>query len=285
MTLLNDVVECIKRTKKKQAPNKLAILHSEENPLIYKSVLLGVEIEAENPETLNIEQKEIWYQVGDGSLKINGKEFIFRRPVASKDIFYCLKLIEPNLKNALFNIRTGFHVHTDVTRLESLKILSIILHSYLCESLLFQFKQERYASPFCTPITDMLSIDNFFNLLKLDHGAIFVNTKYISINVRTISTKGSIEYRLFPATNNINDYIDYINAVLCIRKYATNKKTLTELKKGYLIGDGNLYDIVNIFKYCPKIYKFMKEKALTDNNLKLNYIYIRLTLDRLLKGE
>ena len=201
--------------------------------LIYES-LLGIEIEIEkafNPLAIKLNKKRsrYWLLKEDGSLRHNGAELVLAYPLSTEkaleaiDEAYC-QLIDKNMEAS---VRCATHVHLDIRNMQVPKIGNFcILYALFEEPLFAWVGAHRDSNNFCLPwyeaegdvplISQMLSAErqsNLSSIAKTLH-------RYSAMNLNAIHKFGSIEARHLLTPKDPNRLIDWINILLCLKKYA-----------------------------------------------------------------
>lgn len=204
------------------------------HPLLVTDDKVGVEIELEGfgRHRMN-EVDDRWKVVKDGSLRNNGREFVFAQPMYGVDVVECLENL-PHVFAGLGIVpvvsdRCSVHVHLDVRDLEYSQLLTLIATYLLCEPYFFAVGgEDRRDNIYSMPLAS--SDDYLKRLGKALRGAgeaegqvfrryIDENVKYSAFNVAPVYTQGSIEFRHHRGTYNVQDLIRWINMVLCIKRY------------------------------------------------------------------
>jgi len=190
------------------------------------NVLLGLEVECENILTINPELTLCFWRIDqDGSLRNNGREFK-TYPIAAQYALPALTQLFSGLNADIdFSKRTSVHVHVDVRSLTFKQVAALLLTYTAVENLLFKYcGTNRRNSIFCTPITDT----NLLYALLSDEKNIFnvnnVWAKYTALNTLPRSTLGTLEFRHFPGSNNIQAIMGWINLILSLRVFVHRYK-------------------------------------------------------------
>ena len=212
------------------------------NDLPLPNNLIGVEIEVERTnnrvEVLSDLNRTIWQGVRDGSLRNNGMEFIFRKPVFGKDVEIQLKEFEKLVEDQRnkhpgsfqFTHRTSVHIHVDVRNMEPSQVFWFLYVYVIFERTLFRYLKERsgedrsqspfcvayYASPrgFVSSISDLLNGSPRLANLKRSRN------KYSAVNFSTMWQFGTLEFRQMFGTHSTEEIMRWISIILEMKKFA-----------------------------------------------------------------
>lgn len=200
--------------------------------------LIGVEIELEGlhdlPHITRAQQEytKYWNIVKDGSLRGEGNaEFVLAEPLGGKDLVRSLlnfertvrtKKWEPDLSD-----RTSVHIHVDVRDLTKDEVRNFVLLFIIFERVLFKYAgPDRNDNIFCQgfeysqgilpDITQQFKVpDEVFNRHLVNF------EKYAACNLKSITTHGSLEFRLHVGEFRASRLLEWINILLSMKKYAS----------------------------------------------------------------
>lgn len=174
----------------------------------YKTELLyGVEIEVENapapPESAGFDV------VGDGSLRNDGAEYVFSRPLKYSLASSALEQWSEMAQQYDFdhNYRTSTHIHANVAHLTTDQLLGLFCMYYVVEPLLFD--PDRWQSPYCIPCTETSGfLGSVLHLATRDEGRHLYELggdrhKYMALGLCRLNDLGTFEFRMF---NSSSDY-------------------------------------------------------------------------------
>lgn len=238
---------------------KLPIYYSSQSSkfIVDNDTAIGIELEIEGlgaiayPDinTINYGMK-YWSVTNDGSLRDNGKEFVsgmsmgnFILPIKGADIVNALDEINRILNKtkeggyeAAYSRRTSTHVHIDCMDMTNEELYRMALLYAVFEKPLFRFCGEgRYDNNYCYPISRDLNLQNriksiYSNNFQRGLKHIIDNRyvdKYDSMNLLSLSQKGSVEFRGMEGTDDFNKILDWINVLLSLKKAAKNLTEIT----------------------------------------------------------
>lgn len=191
---------------------------------------VGIELEVENAGGLR--EGRFWNVISDGSLRNDGRELLFRQPLAGADIRSALHelvgILHSNA-NITTGERTSLHVHVDVRDLTPKQVQNILVTYIATESALYKMGgKHRYDNIYCPGVSAALGqMETMRKLLRDDHeyfqSACFDWCKYTGINLRSITERGSIEFRAHEGTTDVRRISRWVNILLTMVEYAINK--------------------------------------------------------------
>lgn len=227
-SLLQDIVKYKAMTLRKNESNAFEKMHTlKEKPMEWCTTqgMVGIEIEVENI-TNSLHPLAYWDVKADGSLRNNGVELV-SVPLQIKQVQLALEhvynVLTANNKPDFSN-RTSVHIHVNCRDLTQNQIYNFILLYTLFEKHFYAFAgNKRMNSIFCVPLfrTNQLNVlDNVvYGLSPNWH-------KYCGINLLPLYENhvtrgyGTIEFRHLYGTSNQREILEWINDIMCLRKYA-----------------------------------------------------------------
>lgn len=207
--------------------------------LVDSNTFVGIEIELEEyAEHQRPDDFKLWAVVKDGSLRPRdtGVEFITHGPytgVIGSEIIEALdsfnKLIEFNKENyghlPTVSDRCSVHVHINAGDVTLPQLRKWIIVYLILEKVLFEYcGEDRYYNNYCMPLLTNIPvlqriIDRNSNALHLN-ALIKTATKYDAFNMASLGQKGTIEFRHHPGCYDTARILEWVNLLLCIKKYA-----------------------------------------------------------------
>lgn len=221
---------------------------------------VGLELEIERvPEEvwrgdIPDQVSKYWRIKEEGSLRNGGLEYVLNPPLFGMDLDTGISnLCEHIAMNQLADSnsfssssRTSFHVHIDVSDLETTEQLYTFFALYLIveRSLFRYFNDEREDNIFCLPFyrtwesakifrhlmgEDPMEIQRKFNAMggRLRPGRFNPDRpenqnlyKYSAFNANPVFSQGSVEFRHAPALTKYDDIVEWINIIMCLKKAA-----------------------------------------------------------------
>ncbi len=227
-SVLQDIVKYKTMTLRKNESNAFEKTNTlKEKPMEWCTTqgMVGIEIEVENI-TNSLHPLAYWDVKADGSLRNNGVELV-SVPLQIKQVQLALehayKILTENNKPDFSN-RTSVHIHVNCRDLTQNQIYNFILLYALFEKHFYSLAgNKRMNSIFCVPLfrTNQLNvIDNVvYGLSSNWH-------KYCGINLLPLYENhvtrgyGTVEFRHLYGTSNQREILEWINDILCLRKYA-----------------------------------------------------------------
>ena len=239
------------------APEVRTFLKSDQLP---SNDFVGLEIELEGLPRINKVEfnSHFWQITEDGSLRDNGKEFIFSMPLCGADILSALDYfkgwIEAYTKiDAAPSVseRTSIHVHIDVRDFNLKQLNSLNLLYVAFEKMLFNYcGAEREMSNYCIPLfRDYKSAQRFSKIergakdKRLEVQSAISCEKYSAYNTHSILNLGTVEFRQHPGTYNTDRILEWIAILLCIKKAARDFDVTIENFPTY-VSEMGPYDFV-----------------------------------------
>lgn len=194
--------------------------------LVNSKIRIGIEVEAERVFDFGLpdDLRQYWNITEDGSLKDHGAEFVFSSPLRGASVVTALNLLEEYLTDiaAVCNGRTGLHVHMDARNMSTEQLTTLAVLYTLTERPLFSFAgADRLNNVFCRPVTESTEIGVFkhlFNSVAEDdfRDAFSSAHKYSALNIASIRSLGSIEFRHHYGTYNAKRIILWLNILMSL---------------------------------------------------------------------
>ena len=226
--------------------------YKEDDMWVLPGCMIGVEIELEGVrERFKFKGPAYWEEKQDGSLRdidshLSSTELVFSLPLCGYDLKRALLAFDTCMKEVAVRPKTSprcsVHVHIDVRDLNMSKLLNLLVIYTIVERMLYKFCGEgREDSNFCIPfykgesrIFEYLSAHDMLNEADGLIDAASSERRYSGLNVCSLKRYGSLEFRQFPATLDINKIMLWINIIMSIKKAALEyKNELTELPKSF----------------------------------------------------
>lgn len=187
---------------------------------------LGLELEVEAEGRRSWQEIEGWVLKDDHSLR-NGKEYVTRGTVNPQGVESAISTATTALveMGAVTSIRTGFHLHLDVTDLDVSELVAFLCIYMVLEDAIFRYAgREREALLFCQRMTDVPYMlekmrgiagcqdkDAFLSMLPTE------NLRYCGLNMHPLCTFGTVEFRQLPMSLNPNYILDFIEVVILMK--------------------------------------------------------------------
>ena len=213
---------------------------------------IGLEVEVEGVP--HPERVRGWKVTTDGSLRNEGVEYVFNGPIGGAPA--CKRISDlhnaiSSMRNADFSVRTSLHVHMDVRDLSWNQVMQIVILYAMVEPYLFSIcGNEREESIYSLSLyRGKQQIQDLSELLRLGPGAVSEGrlTKYTALNLLSLPTFGSLEFRGHKGTSDKRTIINWVNHLLSLKKYVLDpNKKINDLPK-ILSTDGHIAMLREIF--------------------------------------
>jgi hypothetical protein len=198
---------------------------------------IGLEIELEGFPRINKVgfDSAFWRVIEDGSLRDNGREFLFSMPLCGADILSALDYFDHWVKQYTkidaapsVSDRTSIHVHLDIRDFDLRQLNSLNLLYVAFEKMLFQYcGKDRELSNYCIPLyRDYQSPMRFSKIKKsvtdkrVEVNSVLAHEKYSAYNTHSVLNLGTVEFRQHPGTFNIERMAEWIGIILSLKKAA-----------------------------------------------------------------
>lgn len=195
---------------------------------------IGIEIELEAYDYVDFATSvdPLWRKEVDNSLKINGVEFVIKKPVPYKSVTKVLSDFRENLKKCGIrirpSIRAGVHIHINMQEQTVNEVIRFMAIYYAMETALIRFCGEgREGNLFC-----LRARDADYAVFKLEEAIIksdFLtmkdqNLRYAACNVQSLFQYGSVEFRAFGTNPELLGIEEWIEMLWAIKEYAAKTK-------------------------------------------------------------
>ncbi len=217
---------------------------NDQHPLIVGTSRVGIEVELENIRT-SFPASRNWRVEGDGSLRNNGAEFVFRGPLGGRDLFRAIVELDSHLfeNNPDASWRCSTHVHLDVRDMTVPQLKNLFIAYIVYERVLFRCSGwHRLKNNFCPALgfaQQMLEVlsqnwhkrdDRFVNGIR-NHW-----DKYSAMNVIPMGGYGSVEFRMSEAKWRKGHLIKHCNRILSLKELAMSWEESPEDLISHLVG-------------------------------------------------
>lgn len=214
------------------------------NEWVLDDTTIGVEIEVEGvpfralgglvPEEL----KHYWaWHDEDNSLHNNGCEFTFRNPLFGEDAQIALTVMLKIARENRFqtSLRTGIHVHMDARDMSRHQLLGLCAYYTMFEPAIYAWVgDERHANNFCLPwykfegalsqASEILKSCKQHSVGVAGSDLVIMSCeqfhRYAGLNLKSLGTFGSIEFRQLKTTLEYDRVRDWINLLMGLKQAA-----------------------------------------------------------------
>lgn len=216
----------------------------------YGNTRFGVEVEIENAG--GVSSGSYWDKKGDGSLRNNGAELVFRMPLAGVDVRHALaEFDELVTEHTTVGMRTSVHVHIDVRDMPFHKLANFIVLYAALESVFYAVSdsKQRYSNIYCPGITANNQAEAYRLLLKSIKDdsltAIFTSLesweKYSGLNFKTVATLGSAEFRMHRGSTNSAELSEFVTYIKRLKDKAMSYHSIDSVMSDVLSYRSSLY--------------------------------------------
>ena len=203
---------------------------------------VGIEVELENigllPQHLGTATAKYWDIIEDGSLRNGGREFVLAQPLCGLDLYNALASLEDIITDYCqthplpdINERTSLHVHLDMRGASLDSVIHLLALFSIFERAFFEvFGKGREGSNYCVPLFEEGRKRLVSDILERRLHRSAVNqtighsSKYGSVNVKSLRSLGTVEFRLHQATWLKEEILLWVNILLSLADYAENNE-------------------------------------------------------------
>ena len=191
--------------------------------------MMGVEVEMEffgNHDSVidDIRRLLYWSRVNEGSLR-NGTEIVLGQPLMGKqlrDALVEMSEVLHNNRRVDFNFRTSVHVHMDIRDLSHEELHNLVVLYTIWERTFFRnLFPERENNAYCIPWYKRCPQRETIAAIKENMPSMFGETdRYLSLNLRAVRDRGSVEFRAHSGTADYQSLVDWINILMSLKARA-----------------------------------------------------------------
>ena len=185
---------------------------------------VGIEVELEGVTISRRANLKRWEIVGDGSLQ-DGCEFV-SLPVWGTAITDALEELQDVLAEYTPHVsfRTSVHVHINILDMDLQALAKMIQLYIIYEPALFRLHDnwDRKNNIFCVPCRKSRAIFSAYSALlrDLNHNRYrggYLRSKYCAMNINSVGTLGTLEFRHMGGTTEVNKIDSWINILLQLK--------------------------------------------------------------------
>jgi len=186
-------------------------------PVVDADTHVGIEVELEG--ITNTVIPKTWKIVEDGSLKVEGREFV-SIPLKLQYVDVELSRLFSGLPKKQISARCSIHVHVDVRDLSEEELYKFLILYVIFEKALFNISGNRWDSNYCTPL--YMSPDIVQNFVVHPYTTWY---KYSALNLLPIygnknegsGRYGTVEFRHHQGCVDKDEILNWINTVVSIK--------------------------------------------------------------------
>lgn len=246
---------------------------------------IGIEVEVENINAARGTSTPYWVGKEDGSLRNRGYEFVTPPMPANVGGTALLKLFNNVLKDDEYSFtpRTSVHVHVNAQDLSPDQIKNLIIVYGLFENLLYSFVgRGRKRSIFCVPMMHTTyghdSMERSLNHLRWQ--------KYMGLNLCTLMSFGTAEFRHMHGTNDIEKLNIWIGLVTNLVDYAAkvSHKTIRSMLANKDFNPEVLAEEVfgqYFFRFKPEVLRALQDDVSDVKNMVVPVTYTKELINKI----
>jgi hypothetical protein len=220
---------------------------------------LGFECEVEGVTVRGAQRVDGWVVKEDHSLR-HGAEYVTDGVVtANKADVHLRKVLDYfRTAGAVLSVRTGFHMHVDVTDLTNTEMGAFTAAYLLCEDGIYRYAgEDREYLGFCVRLGECSDeLENARAMTVAEDGRTFLGNvppherRYCGFNMASIPRLGTVEFRHLPMSFDLDYLLNFVCTILTLKKYVYGKSAQSVLEDFYA-GEwsqrvlGNLSSIVD----------------------------------------
>lgn len=232
---------------------------------------IGIEIEREG--IINHHNPFIYWDIHNDQSLHNGVEYVLHHPVTLKSLDRVFEDLTANTFDCAFKYssRTSVHIHYNACKLNVLQVYNIVAAFWILESIFLKMNgKDREGNIFCLRGSDAEYINDIiiksaktFDITPFGNN----NLRYAALNLCSLPTFGSIEYRFIKGTTDNN----------LIKLWCKNLTTFSDFAKDLRIDEILNYANYNVQELIKKAFdkdfiNLIKESCDWDN-LEQYYIH------------
>lgn len=235
---------------------------------------IGIEIEAEagNPFPINKQIPGDWVATTDGSLRGNSIEYVSAFPVKYESVDMHLKGLKDAIEKYGVKIRQSFragvHVHINMRPYKLNEIANFAAVYFILEHALVRFcGDNREGNLFCLRLEDAEAPLFFLQeALRNDNYGVFEtdNIRYASLNFRSLSRHGSLEFRAMETTPDLEKVGPWAKMLYQMREYAVRNPRNTYAEQISLLGPENWAEQI----VGPELFKLIRYPSFNKDVMK-----------------
>ena len=238
---------------------------------------VGIEIEMELQKSNADPTKfqDSWRLEDDGSLKVNGVEFVLKKPVKFEDVPPLIDNLKYNLDASDMkirpSIRAGIHIHVNMQQSTMKQVYSMICAYYPMESALTRFcGNGREGNLFCLRARDASGVVQTLETSLEQNDLMYLNTdnlRYAALNIRSLFNYGTLEFRALATTPELDLIVDWCRMLQKLKEYSHKLKNNWEPLHS-ISGDGPrkwMQDVFGPELFAKLDYPELEEDVIKDS--------------------
>lgn len=173
----------------------------------------------------NVNQR--WRFEEDGSLKVNGIEWVLRQPRNLQALTNSIQTLSSFLNDNNYgwydNVRAGVHIHLNAQEWSMQKLARFLFVYYSVETVLVASCGEgRSGNNFCLRARDASYIHECLSQFVRGDGYVYRtdSVRYSALNLKPLYYYGSVEFRALRTPQNLDDILKFVDLLTRIEKYS-----------------------------------------------------------------
>lgn len=219
---------------------------------------LGIEIEVEGASLPD--KVSLWRREDDGSLRGDETaEFVFAKPYTPEKARQALNNLDGAYRACETrvddSVRAGIHVHVNVQNLTIIELFNFITIYLVLEEILVDHCGEgRQGNLFCLRAMDAGYLIATLRTAVAKRGFALLHRdemRYSSMNVKSLSTYGSLEFRAMRGTRDMDRIYNWAMLLLNLREVAKTFNCPKSVIQGYSSGEASSFIQRCLGDYAP----------------------------------
>ena len=222
---------------------------------------LGVEVEVEGVDLPRPDK--YWITEHDGSLRGEAREYVLKKPMSAEGVAAALTYLDKCYidegTEVFESVRAGVHVHVNVQDLTVVQLYTFMTAYIILEDLLTKFCGEyREGNLFCLRVRDAdyllymlerVAVNKEYNAFNTDM------LRYAAMNVKSLSTYGSLEFRAMRGTRDLLVINSWANILMGIRDKAKEFESPKALVEWIKVNSMDLFLELFLGDYLTEVVK------------------------------
>jgi hypothetical protein len=226
---------------------------------------LGVEVEVEGSRLPDLDK--FWRTEMDGSLRGESREYVLAKPMKAEGVAEALQYLDKAYIDAGTvvheSVRAGVHVHVNVQDLTVVELFNFIVAYVVLEDLLTKYCGEyREGNLFCLRVKDADYLLHMLEKVAGNKRYELLHTdilRYAAMNVKSLHTYGSLEFRAMRGTRDLDIINNWANILLGLREASREFQSPAKLV-GWIEDNGSEAFLERFLgDFLPELTKHLKE--------------------------
>lgn len=248
----------------------------------------GIEVEMECLKPVDWElmieaERHGWRAEEDGSLKVNGVEFVMEEPkdydATALSVMDLKDFLKRNKIRYFSSIRSGVHIHMNVQELTLRQFWMFLSIYYPLETVLLKScGPNRENNLFCLRMRDAEGLCGFLESAASSSDLYYIRTdllRYSALNLQSLFKYGSVEFRALSTPEDLEHILYWVRVLGAIKEYALTQHTPTAslLQVSGYGGKEFLNKVLGEELASPLYYEGMEKDIMKDSRLCQMFLY------------